>query len=163
MTAESDWWSGNVMMQAWTNFQGMEFLFLCVMMETYIMSTFHINAFKPRQNGCHFPYGIFNCIFLNWNVWISMKSSLKFVLKGWFNHIPALVQIMAWSRSGNKPLSEPMMVSLLMHICITRPQWVNGPMHKWVWPFTYITIIVCSDCPWHHKITISNTDFLAHV
>ena len=30
---------------------------------------------------------------------------------------------MAWRRSGNKPLSEPMMVSLLMHTCITRPQW----------------------------------------
>ena len=32
---------------------------------------------------------------------------------------------MAWRRSGNKPLSEPMMVSSLTHICITWPQWVN--------------------------------------
>ena len=32
---------------------------------------------------------------------------------------------MAWRRSGDKPLSEPMMVSLLTHICVTRPQWVN--------------------------------------
>ena len=31
-----------------------------------------------------------------------------------------------WSaRPGDKPLSEPMMVSLLTHICVTRPQWVN--------------------------------------
>ena len=37
-----------------------------------------------------------------------------------------LVQIMAWRRSGDKPLSEPMMVSLLTHICVTRPQWVNN-------------------------------------
>ena len=42
------------------------------------------------------------------------------------NNIPALVQIMAWRRPGDKPLSEPMMVSLLTHICVTRPQWVNG-------------------------------------
>ena len=35
---------------------------------------------------------------------------------------------MAWRRSGAKPLSEPMMVSLLTHICITRPQWVNTPV-----------------------------------
>ena len=35
-------------------------------------------------------------------------------------------QMMAWHRSGDKPLSEPMMVSLLMHICVTRPQWVNS-------------------------------------
>ena len=32
---------------------------------------------------------------------------------------------MAWRRPGDKPLSEPMLVSLLTHICVTRPQWVN--------------------------------------
>ena len=31
---------------------------------------------------------------------------------------------MAWRRPGDKPLFEPMMVSLLTHICITRPQWI---------------------------------------
>ena len=41
------------------------------------------------------------------------------------NDIPSWVQIMAWRRSGDKPLSEPMMVSLSTHICITRPQRVN--------------------------------------
>ena len=45
---------------------------------------------------------------------------------GPINIIPALVQIMAWRRPGDKPLSEPMMVSLLTHICVTRPQWVNS-------------------------------------
>ena len=57
------------------------------------------------------------------NIWISISP--KFVLKGPTNSIPALVQIMAWRRSGDQPLSEPMMVSLLTHICVTRPQWVN--------------------------------------
>ena len=32
---------------------------------------------------------------------------------------------MAWRQPGDKPLSEPMMVNLLTHICVTRPQWVN--------------------------------------
>ena len=32
---------------------------------------------------------------------------------------------MAWRRPGDKPLSEPMMVCLLTHICVTRPQWVK--------------------------------------
>ena len=32
---------------------------------------------------------------------------------------------MAWRRPGAEPLSEPMMVSLLTRICVTRPQWVN--------------------------------------
>ena len=43
------------------------------------------------------------------------KIPLKFVPKVRINSIPALVQIMAWCRPDNKPLSEPMMVSLLMH------------------------------------------------
>ena len=50
---------------------------------------------------------------------------LKFVPKGPINNIPAMVQIMAWRRPGDKPLSEPMMVSLPTHICVSRPQWVN--------------------------------------
>ena len=32
---------------------------------------------------------------------------------------------MAWRRPGDKPLSEPMMVSLLTHVCVARPQWVK--------------------------------------
>ena len=32
---------------------------------------------------------------------------------------------MAWRQPSDKPLSEPRMESLLMHICITRPQWVK--------------------------------------
>ena len=38
-----------------------------------------------------------------------MEISLKFVPKGPINKIPALVQIMAWHQTGDKPLSEPMM------------------------------------------------------
>ena len=78
------------------------------------------------RNGRHFADAIFKCIFVNENVWISIKISLKFIPKGPINNIPALVQIMAWGRVGDKPLSAPMMVSLLMHICITRPQWVKA-------------------------------------
>ena len=73
--------------------------------------THHIlNTLRPRQNGRHFPDDIFKCIFLRENVQISIKISLKLVPKGPMNNIPALVQIMAWCQSGNKPLSEPMMV-----------------------------------------------------
>ena len=54
-----------------------------------------------------------------------IKFSLKYVCKGPIDNNPALVQIMAWRRSGDKPLSEPMIVTLLTHICVTRPQWVE--------------------------------------
>ena len=74
----------------------------------------------------HFPDDIFKDFFLNENVSIVIRISLKFVPKGPINNIPALVQIMAWHCPGDKPLSEAMMVSLPMHICVTRPQWVNA-------------------------------------
>ena len=48
-----------------------------------------------------------------------------FIPKGPINNMPVLVQIMAWRRPGDKPLSEPMMVSLPTHVCVIRPQWVN--------------------------------------
>ena len=83
------------------------------------------NSLRPRGNRRHFADDIFKCIFLNENVWSSIKISLKFVPKGPINNIPALVQIMAWRRPGDKPLSEPMMVNLPTHICVSRPQWVN--------------------------------------
>ena len=51
-----------------------------------------------------------NAFFLNENVWISLKLSLKFVLKVRINNSPGLVQIMTWHWSGDKPLSEPMLV-----------------------------------------------------
>ena len=63
--------------------------------------------------------------FFNENIWISIKISLKFIPKGPNNNIPELVEIMAWRRPGDKPLSEPMMVSLVTHICIIRPQWIE--------------------------------------
>ena len=72
-----------------------------------------------------FADDIFKCIFLDEYIWILTDISLKFVPWGLINNIPALVQIMAWHRPGDKPLSEPVMASLLTHICFTRPQGVK--------------------------------------
>ena len=83
------------------------------------------NTLRPRQNGCHFADDTFKRIFMNENVRISINISLKFVPKGLINIIPALVQIMAWRRPGDKPLSEPMIINLLTYIWVTRPQWVK--------------------------------------
>ena len=38
-----------------------------------------VNTLRPRQNGRYFTDDIFKYIFLNENVWISIKISLKFV------------------------------------------------------------------------------------
>ena len=52
---------------------------------------YDINTLRPRQNGHRFANDIFKRIFLNENVRISIKISLKF---GLINNNPALVQIM---------------------------------------------------------------------
>ena len=88
------------------------------------LSKKYINTLRPRQNGRYFPDDILKCIFFNKKTpWTLIKISLKFVSNGPINNIPALVPIMAGCRASDKPLSEPMMVRLPTHICVTRPQW----------------------------------------
>ena len=118
-----------------------------------------VNTLRPGQDGRHFADDTFKRIFVNENVRILIEVSLKFVPKGPINNIPALVQIMAWRRPGDKPLSEPMMVSLLTHICVTRPQWVKLnclvhfqlPFEVWSWMSNYIphknTHVITNPCP----------------
>ena len=83
-----------------------------------------LNTLRPRQDSRHVADDDFKRIFLSENVWISIDISLKFIPKGPIDNIPALAQIMAWCRSGEKPLSEPMVVILPTHTCVTQPQWV---------------------------------------
>ena len=106
-------WSNNGLMVSSSNLEQLSKLIMIM------------NTLTPRQNGRHFTDDIIKCIFLNESVWISIKISLKCVPRGPIDNIPALVQIMAWRRLGDKSLSEPMMVRLPTHICVTRPQWVN--------------------------------------
>ena len=71
------------------------------------LSDRRVNTLWPRQNGHHFA-----------------------------DDIPALVQVMAWCCPGNKPLSEAIMISFPMHICVTGPQWVK---------FYTVLSTICSD------------------
>ena len=52
---------------------------------------------------------IFKCIFLNEKDTIPIQISLKLVDRGPMDNKPALVQVMVWRRTGDKPLPEPMM------------------------------------------------------
>ena len=76
---------------------------ICTPEEWFAWYLSYFNSLRPRQNGRHFADDIFKCIFLNENVWIPIKISLKFVPKGQINDIPAFVQILAWRRPGDKP------------------------------------------------------------
>ena len=84
-----------------------------------------VNTLRPRQNGRHFADDPFKRIFLNETLRISIKISPNFVPKGPIDNIPALIQIMAWRRRGDKLLSGTMMFRLPTHICVTRPKWFN--------------------------------------
>ena len=89
-----------------------------------------LNTLRPRRNGRRFADDVFKCIFLNENVWISHTISMKFILNVPINNISALVKILALRRSGDKPLSERIMVSLLTHICVTRLIELKRPRFK---------------------------------
>ena len=55
----------------------------------------------------------FKCIFLNENDRIPIQISLKFVPRNPIDNNPALFQVMAWRRIGDKPLSEPMVTRFI--------------------------------------------------
>ena len=57
----------------------------------------------------HWSRDIFKWIFLNENVWISVKIPFKFVPLGPINNIPTMAQITACRWLGAVPLSKPMM------------------------------------------------------
>ena len=96
-------------------------------------TTGRVDILRPSQNDrqIFFPDDIFKCTFLKENVWIVIKISLQFVLNGPINKIPTLVQITPWRRPGDTQFSEPMVVSLRMHICVAQPLWVKYKLSSW--------------------------------
>ena len=55
----------------------------------------------------------FKFIFSNENDRIAIQISLKFVPRSPIDNKPALVQVMAWHRRGDKPLPEPMLTQYI--------------------------------------------------
>ena len=77
-------------------------------MVTILLRLQCVNSSPLAQNGRLFTDDIFRCIFVNEKLCILVKISPTFVPKGPIDNNLALVQIMAWCRIGDKPLSEPM-------------------------------------------------------
>ena len=69
-----------------------------------------INILRPRQNGHHIAKDIFKRISLNETSLILYEISLKYVPLRLIDNMAALFEIMTWRRTGDKPLSQPMMV-----------------------------------------------------
>ena len=105
------------------------------------------NTMRQRQDGRYFTDDVLKYIFVNEKVWILVKIPLKYVARGPINNIPPFVQIMAWRRPGDKPLSELMLVSVPTHICVTRPRRVN-PLYAELL-FERFNVIAVFMIPWH--------------
>ena len=86
------------------------------------LSFLHIETETRWPTFCrrHFQVHFLEWIYFNWDWFFP-----DFFSKSQIDNIPALVQMMPWRRSGDKPTSEPMMVCLLTHIFVTQPQWVK--------------------------------------
>ena len=86
------------------------------------------HTLRARRYRRNFADDIFND-----NVSISIKM---FYSQGSnYKEIPALIHIMDWRRPGDKPLSQAMVIILLTHISVTRPQKVNN-WTKWNWEYS---------------------------
>ena len=66
-------------------------------------------ASLPGQYGHHFTDDIFQYIFFSERFCILIQISLKFVPNEPIDNKVALIQLMTWHQTGNKPLSEPML------------------------------------------------------
>ena len=65
-----------------------------------------INSSIPGQNGRHFA-DILKCIFMNEKFWKLIQISSLFLSP--IDNKSALVQVMSWRRTGDKPLPEPVL------------------------------------------------------
>ena len=65
---------------------------------------------------------------------MSITTSLKFAPKGPINNIPALVQVMAFRRSGDKPVSESIMFRLLTRICVIQRRRLKLSIGEYIIP-----------------------------
>ena len=78
-----------------------------------ILGSEHFNSYPNGQNVRHFADNIFKYIFINEKFCILIRISLKCVPKSPIHNKSALVQVMAWHRTGDKPLPESMLTQFI--------------------------------------------------
>ena len=108
----SGWWFETPSWSLWCQCNVPSYYFIkslnpsVVVLDTFVF----FNSSAPGQNGHHFADDIFKCVCVNEDISILIQISLKFVPKGLIYNKAALVQAMAWRRTGDKPLPEPMLI-----------------------------------------------------
>ena len=71
--------------------------------------TWPVNSYLPDKMAAILADDNFKCIFLNENDRIQIQIPLKFVPGNLIDNKPALLQVMAWRWTGDKPLPKPML------------------------------------------------------
>ena len=143
----------------------------------------YINTLGPRQKGRHFVKDIFKLIFLNEKCCILIQISLKHVSNRPINNNRVFLQIMAWCRKGDRPISQTMMPCVLTHICVIR---VSLSQYSFIqriinetnvqfsgikriyrvilWPIQccvkYVRVLFKRQCPVYARWLLSNTHHL---
>ena len=93
----------------------------------------------------------FKCISLNENYRIPIYISLKFFPKGPIDNKPALVQVMAWRRTGDKPLPE-LMLTVYWRIYATLG---GDELSKWFMDVS-LSLSVALAIAWQNSTVLSN-------
>ena len=90
-------------------------------------------------NGCSIAFQLiailagdhFKFIFMNENNTIPIRISLKFVTRSRIDNKPAFVQVMAWRRTGDKPLHELVLIPVHWRIYAVNLLSIYNPgIHK---------------------------------
>ena len=71
-----------------------------------------VHTAVPRENNEH------GCVYLRCRAVCKLPGCVE-------GHPWTLVDTMAWRPTGDKPSPEPMIITLLTHVCVTRPQWLK--------------------------------------
>ena len=101
------WLSSVLERSAWlVSWVSMEIWPPCWHLASFILE---VNSSPPGKNGRHLGRRQIQMHFINENDRILIQISLKFVHMSLIDNKPALVQVMAWCRRGDKPLPEPML------------------------------------------------------
>ena len=101
--------ASNILMKR-TNHEGFDVFKVSSML--YLCCNVYNMTWHPKvltHLSLHKMANIFKCTFMNEKFCISISISLKFVPKGPVDNKTVLVQIMACCKTGDKPLSEPML------------------------------------------------------
>ena len=107
-----------------------------------ITDIFSLNTLRPRQNGCHFPDDILKWIFLDENIWISIKDLSMMYRALWDRRHEGAMRISQWLTYPSGPWVAPAISSL----------WLRDVWMTEFWNFFQISVHCANLCMIFHAL-----------